>query len=878
LENRSNPQTEVCAVNVRAIQWRAVVLPLGFALAATLWLAWFNFVQIPTTERYLNERNLRLLRTIGGQIKARVDNFDQAIDNALDSLNVDKLDTRAMKHFGDYVRLFAPEIEILAFGPKDRALTSGNSAVAKQVWNAANDPPRIMLERDEGRTFLYLGYKHGSWQAVARVDIEKVAAEYFPAGNDFDALLLVGSDGRTIVQRSEAGIDIARIDRLRLAPLGIAAGGSGDAKGPVAAPDDKFESLRTTSTVRSASVGGAAYQIYMQPIQLSLPSAKGKIEDVQPEEWTLSGLVATDRLRAASSSISYTYTLWLASVLAGIFIAIPLLKLQLLNVRERLRRADGVMVAATGFLAAAAVAFLALDLYQFGVEVPIATDRRLEAVADGIEHRLQREVAAIDAQMTSFRQADTWKRDLKYDEKIGDNNLSLEGYRLKLSKDATKPGLVWLGDRWGCEPRWACRDRILSRMTPDQIAAMPYPFLDLSTLNDLAGAQRIKWTTSAGVTPFLNIRDARVPYFERMKRARLLAGTGEGVESNGVKVFLSPNTGKRVTVFWKSIADEASDTPRRADLIGQTLSANPVSLDQPVLPAGMQFAVVSRDGLVLFHSDPGRSLKENFIQECENNRSLKSALLEKRSPVWLSAPYRAEPHRLFVKPLNLVVFDDPGWWLIVFQDKVVPETRNLFTLVLAIALFGVYGVVLAIGWGIAAMVAGTGQTRWLWPDAAKGNRYRAVALVNVGLAAVAISGIYLQNPTRAALTAAAAVAAAIVADYLIVTSNRLPLADWRTWQRDFLFARTALLLVLAAVPAAVCFHISYTFESLLAAGQEQMRQRSDTNTRKTRILRRAPVAGLCGRDYENEQPCANLQAYLSKRQRVGVGARLRRAE
>ena len=107
----------------------------------------------------------------------------------------------------------------------------------------------------------------------------------------------------------------------------------------------------------------------------------------------------------------------------------------------------------------------------------------------------------------------------------------------------------------------------------------------------------------------------------------------------------------------------------------------------------------------------------------------------------------------------------------------VPETTNLFTLILAIALFGAYGVTLAIGWAIAAMVAGTHQTRWLWPDAAKGNRYRIVALVNVGLAAVAIAGIYLQNPTRAVLIAAAAVAAAIVANYLIVTSNRLPLAE-----------------------------------------------------------------------------------------------------
>src|SRR6185295_11086076 len=95
---------------------------LGVALVAMVALVWFNAVRIPAQEQYLNERNLRLLRTISAQIKSKVDNFDQAIDNALDSL--DTSSTTTPGSFGEYVRLFAPEVEILQFSvdheiPKD---------------------------------------------------------------------------------------------------------------------------------------------------------------------------------------------------------------------------------------------------------------------------------------------------------------------------------------------------------------------------------------------------------------------------------------------------------------------------------------------------------------------------------------------------------------------------------------------------------------------------------------------------------------------------------------------------------------------------------------------------------------------------------------
>ena len=57
---------------------------LAVAAVSVAALVWFDKVFIPTQQQYLNERNLRTLRTISGQLKAKVDSFDQSIDHAIE--------------------------------------------------------------------------------------------------------------------------------------------------------------------------------------------------------------------------------------------------------------------------------------------------------------------------------------------------------------------------------------------------------------------------------------------------------------------------------------------------------------------------------------------------------------------------------------------------------------------------------------------------------------------------------------------------------------------------------------------------------------------------------------------------------------------------
>src|SRR5262249_11411215 len=101
---------------IRGAHLRGVLLPFGVATAAIAALAWYDLVWIPAQQQYIDQRNLRLVRTMGAQIKAKVDNFDQAIDHAIESYGVNPatlVDSERFRRFREYVSVFAPDLEIV---------------------------------------------------------------------------------------------------------------------------------------------------------------------------------------------------------------------------------------------------------------------------------------------------------------------------------------------------------------------------------------------------------------------------------------------------------------------------------------------------------------------------------------------------------------------------------------------------------------------------------------------------------------------------------------------------------------------------------------------------------------------------------------------
>lgn len=830
-----------------SFEWRTVALPAAVLAAVVAALLWFSRVQVPRVEQYLHQANLRLLRTMGAQLESRVDGLAGNIDLALKTAVGDArgtVPTLTQERFASFVQMYSAELAVGCLTPEsDQQRPRCQPGVDEALWAAADEPPVAQWQRTFGRARLYLGHRTRGYRVVASFDLQKLFTDNLPAEPEFDALLLADASGHVIVQHSAEGLDLSDVSQLPIIGGAAPAGSASDTKDRT-----RFAPLRHASPDAEVLVGGSVYHFYAQPLSLSLQHLGAKGEPDGVEEWTLCGLVAADRIHAASASVPYDWLVWFGAIVVAVGAAVPLLKLRVLRSHERLTRMDAMLVGASVFIEVALIAFVWLDIVQFrfvipglvpGV-VPELVRQELHDVSDDLLAELTTEVTAIDQQMAS----------------------SFDDLRKSTAPAVPTPGgtsrppsvevTTGATSQARCNPAWACR-AVLKEGSTSDIREMPYPFFDLVNWVDRSGNQQVKFATAASVTPFININEQRLPYAERLFEAVRLGGT---MAQNGVSVLVSPTTGRRLTVFWKALPQPDTQPTMFGWLAGQSLATNLLSLDQPVLPADAGFAVVDRTGLVLFHSDRSRSMKENFIQESENSLRLR-ALVEHGQTGDLQVKYRARDQQLFVRPLTFgegVAFTSPDWSLIVFQDQRVPDTINLYTLAIAGFLFVGYAIAFAFAWALALIFVRARALAWLWPDRRQARSYLVIAAINASLAVLCVAALYLVPPPTALFLTGLSVVLAIGTSVFVPALSKPPGAsveargrhDLRNrWLPAFLLARASLLFMLAVVPAMAAMHTAATIEQRTFMVRDLRQREEAARARFSRLQARIQVNGLC---------------------------------
>ena len=775
------------------MQLRAVLIPLAVALALVAGLMWYRLFWIPAQQQYLNERNSRILRTVAAQIASKIDSFDLSIDNAMDTF---RFVGSEMGSFPKYVKLFAADVEVVDNNESHRVMNPG-------------DPPRVVIQRDEGTNFLYLGYKHEADQGEppvieVRSDIEQVVRPFFETRTEFEALILADATGRAIAQYSPSEFRLDHLDMLAYSPAG---------QSPSQGQKLKFDAVRLSSQVASVTIGEVPYMFYSQPVVLSLIDDQN---NTTAAEWTLCGLVRADRFGAASVAISPSYWLLFVEALLVICLGVPILKVQVLKPRERFNGSDGAWVTVTTFLLAGVITVAAFDAYCFSYRFENHIDAQLGAVATAVKSHLQDEMAEIG------QQADDLEKLIESGEEI---KTSAEEERM-VSLEQERDGQ----ERIVCRPVNACKTSFPAADARDNLAGvhqptLSYPYFDLVSWTDKNSQQLVKWSTTRSLTPFINLRATKIRYFDALERANLMAPDERpSPVARGIAVLRSPTTGNNSTVFWEALG--TNGTHRQKSLYGLSMTMKaPLSVFRPTLPRGVQFTVIDATGLVMYHSDPPRSLNENFFQETEDSAAVRAAIRGRQS-LPLTTQYLGITQRLFVTPLPLTkpgakpaVTLDPGWSLAVFQPVDVPDTVNLEALIMTAAMFALYCLALSAVWVLAVLIAPERAKKWFWPDRTKGAAYRYVTTVNLGLTATFLA-LVAYSALRARMSPAGVIAGAIglaaigvAATFALVTRRSPSSASGPTWQRDFFLARVSFLLIAAAVPAMACFQAAFTLET-----------------------------------------------------------------
>jgi hypothetical protein len=285
----------------------------------------------------------------------------------------------------------------------------------------------------------------------------------------------------------------------------------------------------------------------------------------------------------------------------------------------------------------------------------------------------------------------------------------------------------------------------------DSAPAITSTNLEFVFWTSLSGFQIEKWTPLETNTPFFP--QNTYPFFQQAVAHQYWRDKNDPDSPFTAELLISPTTSSPIAVLTMPSHREASLTTTKERQsatvpVPPTLTAafvsiveTPRDLLSPVIPPGMGFALVRRDGSVLYHSDHARILNENLFLETENSSALVDAVAT-QSKRQVGGWYRGRDVAFYVRPLWEV--DGVPWTIVVFHEiepwqtmvwQVGLDVLWLYLLVWVVPVLLVPATMLWVKrrrdytWSACRIEA----LRSLWPNDQSAGRYSIVVCIMCGL-------------------------------------------------------------------------------------------------------------------------------------------------
>jgi hypothetical protein len=639
-------------------------------------------------------------------------------------------------------------------------------------------------------------------------DVQKILSE-MPFLASFQTVFLAAPDGRVLVQAAGSGAnwqdDLGWADR-NLSPR-AAAGADGFRVENLASivsnsSGQTLDKLRGSTANTGARVGGDYYHLYLQPLAFPIAS-----NEKETRGFLLGGVLSYPQLLQRAIAFD---TYLLAGLLLAVLVVIlgwPFLKLWSLDPHERFRLSDvhWLYLSSGALLVLATNLVLAADGYG---RYQREARNGLERLAGTLLAKLTQEVRDARAQL------------------LADANL------FQQSPPAGR----------------------LLPQTGQYRAALQVALIGCD------GWQTYKAVASGDAGS--NVRVSMRPYFQA-PRAGALWSIPSSAASGLVDTPFYLHPGRSITdgVFYSFLSiplkldpEEQCNTVSHKPVTAAVMTLDLASLAQQPLPRGYGFALIDRQGDVLYHSDTRLSLRMNLFEELADGDRLRALVLSRR-PDHLEVDYRTRPHAFYLRPVDVFVphkdklTDPPQWFLAAFRDRSIDRAVAVHTVELSLFWLVVLFLFACLFLASVSHISRRIQQRpgtWLWPYEEKRLIYIRVTVALGGLFLVAIPLIPYPNYLLLVTTLAPFVALVLFTIARPRAGSRSPLQStgWHT--------ATLLLITihLAVLPSFALAHFiwRHEFGKLIAAEESRLA----TAREDIRLGRRAFV--------EKEFPLARVDA------------------
>jgi len=397
---------------------------------------------------------------------------------------------------------------------------------------------------------------------------------------------------------------------------------SDESASPKSPADDNIEFTIKSKVGEAVIKGVTTYDISISNNRYKLFNCQMLLDK---KSWYVCGLVKTELINEAKKGMAPWVVILVFMLLSLIILGLPFIKLKVMSPTEQLTSGNLLNSAISLFLG---TSFIILFFF-FGTNAywnSKQNESRLTHLANEIKNSLNSEVK------NAWQQLDTY-------DKIGlvatNSGYPLPEFAKILRDNPLKPN--------------------------------SYPYFDYAFWMDTTGLQK------GELTPFPNL-DAPSNFSNRdyFKKSDEWILPGNGNTRFRMESIVSKTSGVvKVALSKRSVVDN----------MVIALTARFYSIIEPIIPEDYKFCIIDRNGLVWFHSDKLRNLQENFITECNDDKSLSAAIYANAS-LTLDLNYYDEPYRIHIKPLAPMPL-----YLVTMFDKQAEYAYQVQGLMLTLLLF-----------------------------------------------------------------------------------------------------------------------------------------------------------------------------------------------
>jgi hypothetical protein len=183
------------------------------------------------------------------------------------------------------------------------------------------------------------------------------------------------------------------------------------------------------------------------------------------------------------------------------------------------------------------------------------------------------------------------------------------------------------------------------------------------------------------------------------------------------------------------------------------ISSPMYSVINTVLPPGYEFRIIGEDGLVWFHSNSRKNVRENFLAECNQNEEILESVhnrIETTIPLKISLQnYQSYISPIGKLPLFLITLRSTA-----DQNEFLSHTNYILLIFILVGLF--YAIVLSFFFIYIKLNKAKSQIynshtetglNWLFPNNRKNNRYLLIFVFNIFLSLIISIPVFNRETT-----------------------------------------------------------------------------------------------------------------------------------